>query len=369
MTFDDPNNAFEQKNKQLREANQSLRRLEERRASFNEITREYLTNGDLVQTLNQLLVKAIEYTGAQGGRFFRCAKENGEIVVTDVSEVCWGDLQIAIESQKYQTAFDEYAQKLLKSTGKLLVGTLEENKTIILSKDEYLAQRTIPLPIDHPEIESLILSPVSSAGKIQGVIILANRPGGFGSEEIADLKPFASEAALLIHADSREVARAAAEETVRLRNVFLKNMSHELRTPLNIIIGMNNLLLGMGNTKIQKSYLEKIGFSAQQLLGLVEDVLDLEKLAEDDLLYSISQLLSFKQEESSVELQRILELLILPLQRLQVQDIKPLIEQIQEKSWPENDQEQLAQQVSSVKNYQFNDAADLTLSLLSKEKV
>ncbi|HEX6243010.1 MAG TPA: PAS domain S-box protein [Polyangiales bacterium] len=70
-------------------------------------------------------------------------------------------------------------------------------------------------------------------------------------------------------------------EANRLKSQFLANMSHELRTPLNAIIGFAELLhdekLGAVEGG-QKEFLRDILTSAQHLLGLINDILDLAKV-------------------------------------------------------------------------------------------
>jgi two-component system, NtrC family, sensor kinase len=81
--------------------------------------------------------------------------------------------------------------------------------------------------------------------------------------------------------------RLVAERTRQLENAskhkseFLANMSHELRTPLNAILGFTQVLqqklFGEVNEK-QEEYLEDIHTSADHLLELINDVLDLSKV-------------------------------------------------------------------------------------------
>jgi signal transduction histidine kinase len=71
------------------------------------------------------------------------------------------------------------------------------------------------------------------------------------------------------------------EETSRHKSEFLANMSHELRTPLNAIIGFSQVLrermFGDINEK-QAEYLDDVLSSANHLLSLINDVLDLSKV-------------------------------------------------------------------------------------------
>ncbi|MBZ0258276.1 response regulator, partial [bacterium] len=82
------------------------------------------------------------------------------------------------------------------------------------------------------------------------------------------------------------VERAAALNAERLKTEFLANMSHEIRTPINGIIGMNELLLGTELTPRQRGYLEHSESSANHLLELINEVLDLSKIESGQLAIS-----------------------------------------------------------------------------------
>lgn len=72
-----------------------------------------------------------------------------------------------------------------------------------------------------------------------------------------------------------------AEESKRLKDEFVANMSHELRTPLNSILGYAYLLLEGQTGKLeepQQNAVEKIHRSANVLLHLINDLLDLSEL-------------------------------------------------------------------------------------------
>lgn len=73
-------------------------------------------------------------------------------------------------------------------------------------------------------------------------------------------------------------ARVEAEQGLKAKSEFLSTMSHEIRTPLNSVIGMSHLLLKNEPRKDQIEHLDVMLFSANNLLAIVNDVLDYNKI-------------------------------------------------------------------------------------------
>ncbi len=75
-----------------------------------------------------------------------------------------------------------------------------------------------------------------------------------------------------------QMTRKQAEEGLLAKSEFLSTMSHEIRTPLNSVIGMSNLLLRNRPREDQREQLDVLQFSAQNLLSIVNDILDYNKI-------------------------------------------------------------------------------------------
>jgi two-component system, sensor histidine kinase and response regulator len=104
---------------------------------------------------------------------------------------------------------------------------------------------------------------------VQGLVYAAGR-------DVTDRK--AAEEALRRNAQELEVARRRAEAATIAKGEFLANMSHEIRTPMNAIIGMSDLALQTKLTMQQREYITTARESAEALMTIINDILDVSKI-------------------------------------------------------------------------------------------
>jgi PAS domain S-box-containing protein len=159
------------------------------------------------------------------------------------------------------------------------------------------------------KIESLLVNDKGEDIPVEITSSLINIEGGTAIQaiirDITERKKFEKE---LIK------AKDIAESATKSKSRFLANMSHEIRTPMNGIIGMANILKTTKLNDEQKEHLSLISISANNLLAIINDILDLSKIESDQLsmenidfdlienMNDIIKILQIKTNEKGIDL-------------------------------------------------------------------
>ncbi|RLD58030.1 MAG: hypothetical protein DRJ05_08755, partial [Bacteroidetes bacterium] len=105
------------------------------------------------------------------------------------------------------------------------------------------------------------------------------------------------------------IAKNRAEESDHLKTAFLANMSHEIRTPLNAILGFSGLLTSDLEKGTINNYINIINNSGAQLLGIINDIIDIAKIEAGQIKIENSEcnINTFLKELLTSKKQRLIE--------------------------------------------------------------
>lgn len=175
----------------------------------------------------------------------------------------------------------------------LLHDALHDERWVQLPEQPYIARSVLAIPIlkqqqtlgiltlTHPEVARFNGYTLQlMQGAVNQIALAINNAQLYLAEQelVADISK----------------ARDKAEAANRAKSAFLTTMSHELRTPLSAIIGYNELaqeLLDMGAAPAKiAGYLQKVDMSAQHLLALITDILDISTIEAGNLVLDIEQI-------------------------------------------------------------------------------
>jgi len=163
---------------------------------------------------------------------------------------------------------------------------VKSNKPLLLRKGDIKdIEKTHPAQLLGSDPECWLGVPIVVKDEIFGAMVVQSYTNRNAYDEHSKeiLETVANQIGVYIEkmiiADSLVKAKEKAEESDRLKTAFLQNISHEIRTPLNGIIGFAQLLSD-GNITLQetKEYSEIILTSANRLLELINNIIDISKI-------------------------------------------------------------------------------------------
>ena len=137
-------------------------------------------------------------------------------------------------------------------------------------------------PEHHAHLIRHLGVPVVDGGKVRMVMGVGNKASDYDDSDMQELLSMGLDLWRIVTRHRAEVALAGAKEAAeganRAKSAFLANMSHEIRTPMNAIVGLTHLLLRDSRDPGQADKLRKITDSADHLLSIINDILDISKI-------------------------------------------------------------------------------------------
>ena len=213
------------------------------------------------------------------------------ITLTDITQL--------IKQEEELKEISELLKQYKRAVDEFLIVSKTDTKGIITYVNKsfckisgYSKEELIGKPhniIRHPDMPKKVFKEMWDTikqGKIwRGVIKNRKKDGGFywvdsgimpiknSKGEIVEYIALRNDITMLIEAKKK------AQEAERAKGIFLANMSHEIRTPLNAILGFTQLLEKKENLdKDVKRYINIINSSANTLLKVINDILDISKI-------------------------------------------------------------------------------------------
>ncbi|MEO1791211.1 MAG: ATP-binding protein [Cyanobacteria bacterium J06629_19] len=209
---------------------------------------------------------------------------------------------------------EECFQKVLKTHPRYLLG---QPITVNNIEQQYASTPCLVSFLQKAQVKSKIIAPIIVQDQLWGLLIAhqCTHYRQWEDTEVVFLQHIAehlavaiSQAALYhqlrqqtVSLESCVVERTqnlrdallAAESANLTKGEFLSTMSHELRTPLTYIIGMSATLLRWSIGELserQRSYLNTINHSGEQLLGIINDILEFAKVRSGRSLLEFSDI-------------------------------------------------------------------------------
>jgi hypothetical protein len=212
----------------------------------------------------------------------------------DISDQKRAEEYIQLSEKKYRDLFN-YSQAWICTHdlhGKLLSVNPAASLALDYTAGEMVGRQLVEfIPQEDAGLYELnYMQPILKHGKSEGVFRIQGKTGKIiyllyqnYKMDVPGVEPyvigFAQDISDRIKVERElRTAKKITEDAARAKEVFLANMSHEIRTPMNGVLGIAGLLAKTKLDEQQQNYLRLIQESANNLLLLVNDVLDLEKI-------------------------------------------------------------------------------------------
>ena len=214
-------------------------------------------------------------------------------MLRDITERKSAEAALKENEDKYRGIFESFMDLYYRAdmTGKILIISPSVYKLTGWTTEEILGRNVLELYAD-PAQRAGLLAELLKKSSVTGYEINLMHKDGTSTPTLVSSSvkfdshgvPVAVEGVLRDITDIKRVreelqkAKETAESANHAKSDFLANMSHEIRTPMNSIIGLADILLDTPLSDEQKKHLKTMQHSADALLYIINDILDLSRI-------------------------------------------------------------------------------------------
>jgi signal transduction histidine kinase/PAS domain-containing protein len=257
----------------------SLQMQDERALRYTNLRLESLQriSGRQVQNVNELfdfvLQEALSISNSEFGYIFSYRKKN------DIFFLKSGSIELF-----HRTAIKNYSASYHISEMGIFGEVIREKSVLMINNFNRKENGLVGIFNQQAEINKLLVVPVFISEHEAIVIGVANKRENYSQADAQQLDLLMSNSWHIIEKQDLyqqlKLAKEESENANKLQTEFLQNMSHEIRTPLNGINGFVELLANENTSKERKKqFVQIIQSSSNQLMIIIEDLLEISKLA------------------------------------------------------------------------------------------
>ncbi|MBN1478365.1 GAF domain-containing protein [Candidatus Sumerlaeota bacterium] len=264
------------------QAEEAERHSREVTAAIADASVRFIESGSLRAMARVVVEHAARITGATMGTLIVVdeSAEGSQLSMHAVTEMTWTSMTGKALAEKARRSLRERGHYPLAIERGLITTPIRRGVTVLTNSPAEHSDWAGSAPEGHPPIHSFLGVPLKIAGKVVGLIALANRPGGFTAQEVHEVEAFAKAAALALRTARSEEERSKVErllhqsQKMEAIGQLAGGIAHDFNNLLLAILGYTDFVLEDIEPGDRKRLdLEQIRLAARRAADLTRQLL------------------------------------------------------------------------------------------------